>query len=174
MIYDSDDRITIRTMEKGDPERIFERELEQGHHTTVERFFTRLRDQAEGKAVALVAEYRGQLAGYNNVYSAPPCAGPFEGKGYGAIIDFGVFATYRRHGIGGRLMDVAEKVAAEIADTVFLSVGLHSGYGSAQRMYVKRGYLPDGSGAWYRDRNLEPYAGCLNDDLVLYLSKKLR
>ena len=71
-------------------------------------------------------------------------------------------------------MDAAEAVAARYADTVYLGVGLHSGYGSAQRMYVRRGYIPDGSGAWYKDRVCEPYALCENnDDLVLYLSKRL-
>lgn len=71
-------------------------------------------------------------------------------------------------------MDAAEKIASEYADTVYLGVGLHSGYGSAQRMYVKRGYLPDGSGVWYRDSVCPPYGECRNDDdLVLYLSKKL-
>lgn len=31
-------------------------------------------------------------------------------------------------------------LAAEYLNIVYLGVGLHSGYGSAQRMYVKRGY----------------------------------
>ena len=53
-----------------------------------------------------------------------------------------------------------------------LGVGLHSGYGGAQRLYAKRGYLPDGSGVWYRDAVCEPYTICRNDDdLTLYLSK---
>lgn len=70
-------------------------------------------------------------------------------------------------------MDAAEKIAAEYADTVYLGVGLHSGYGSAQRMYVKRGYVPDGTGVWYKDVVCEPYGGCCNDDdLVLYMAKK--
>ena len=71
-------------------------------------------------------------------------------------------------------MDAAEKIAATYADTVYLGVGLHSGYGAAQRMYIKRGYIPDGSGVWYRGKVCEPYEECANDDdLVLYLVKKL-
>lgn len=74
-----------------------------------------------------------------------------------------------------RLMDAAEEIAAKYADTVYLGVGLHSGYGSAQRMYVKRGYIPDGRGAWYGDRTAEQYANYENDDdFCLYLFKKLR
>ncbi len=91
------------------------------------------------------------------------------------LIDFGVLEKYRNHGIGTKLMDVAEEVAATYADTVYLGVGLHSGYGSAQRMYVKRGYIPDGSGVWYQDGVCVPYGECCNDDeLVLYFSKRLR
>jgi hypothetical protein len=78
-------------------------------------------------------------------------------------------------GIGSKLMDTAEKIASEYADTVYLGVGLHSGYGNAQRMYHKRGYLPDGKGVWYKDKIAEPYETYSNDDdLTLYFSKKLR
>ncbi len=134
----------------------------------------RLRDQSEGKSISLAAEYQGQVAGYINLYPDSKW-GAFAGCGYPEIVDFGVLEKYRRHGIGNKLMDTAEQLAAGYSDTVYLGVGLHSGYGSAQRMYVKRGYLPDGTGVWYGDRVCEPYADCCNDDdLVLYLSKKLR
>lgn len=72
------------------------------------------------------------------------------------------------------ILDVAEKIAGKVSNTVSLGVGLHSGYGAAQRIYVKRGYVPDGSGVWFMDKQLEPYTNCNNDDdLVLYLSKPL-
>lgn len=54
------------------------------------------------------------------------------------------------------------------------AVGLHSGYGNAQRMYVSRGYMPDGSGVWYGEAVCPAYGACRNDDdLVLYFSKPL-
>ena len=72
------------------------------------------------------------------------------------------------------LMDRAEAIAGQYADRVYLSVGLHAGYGSAQRMYAKRGYIPDGSGVWHGDRACIPYAEyAVDDDLVLYMSKSL-
>ena len=82
---------------------------------------------------------------------------------------------FRGRGIGSALMDTAEEIAAKFSDTVYLGVGLHAGYGSAQRMYAKRGYIPDGTGVWYGGKVCPPYSPCENDDdLVLYLSKKLR
>ena len=78
-------------------------------------------------------------------------------------------------GIGTALMDVAEALAAERCDMVSLGVGLHYGYGSAQRMYVKRGYIPDGTGVWWKGEVLEQYAPCENDDeLNIFFTKKLR
>lgn len=71
-------------------------------------------------------------------------------------------------------MDVAETIAKEKSDYVSLSVGLHYGYGSAQRMYVKRGYIPDGTGVWYKGKQLEQYTECVNDDdLFLNFTKQL-
>ena len=93
---------------------------------------------------------------------------------YPEIVDFGVLEKYRRRGIGNKLMDIAEKIAFEYSNIVYLGVGLHHGYGSAQRMYVKRGYIPDGTGVWYGEKVCEQYADCCNDDdLVLYMSKTM-
>lgn len=166
--------IIIRRMNESDPEVIAAAEVAQGWiHASPSKYEMRLRDQAQGLAIALVAEYNGEVAGYIHVYPARK-AGPFSHGRYPEIVDFGVLEKFRRRGIGSRLMDAAEETAARFADTVYLAVGLHSGYGSAQRMYVKRGYIPDGSGVWYGDHPCEPYSTCCNDDdLNLYFSKKL-
>ena len=174
MIYYSDALVTIRTITESDPEIITREEIAQGWNATVEKYLTRLRDHSSGKAISLIAEYQGQVAGYINVYFQTD-EGPFADQGLCGIMDFGVLEKYRRRGIGTKLMDIAEQIAGQYGDTVYLAVGLHSGYGSAQRMYVKRGYLPDGSGAWYGKQPATAYQTYpLDDDLVLYLSKKLR
>lgn len=175
MIYASDDHVLIRSMAESDPKILCAEERAQGwRNATAEKYRQRLADHASGKAVALVAEYNGQVAGYVSVYMNAvwdACAG----KGYCGIVDLGVLEKYRRQGIGSRLMDAAEAVAAEYGDTVWIGVGLHSGYGSAQRMYVKRGYIPDGKGVWYGAELCKPYETyCNDDDLTLRLSKKLR
>lgn len=173
MIYYNRENILIRTMEESDAKIITDEEIAQGWNQTEEKYQMRIRDHESGKSIALVAEYKGNVAGYINVY--PNCeAGPFGGMGYCEIVDFGVLEKYRKNGIGTKLMDVAEQIAGKYADTVYLAVGLYSSYGAAQRMYVKRGYIPDGSGVWYGNKPAVPYELYRNDDdLNLYLSKKL-
>lgn len=173
MIYYNANDILIRNLQQEDIQIITDEEIAQGWHATTEKYEMRLQHQTEEKAIALVAEYKGNVAGYINVYPDSQW-GAFAHKGYPEIMDFGVLEKYRRNGIGSRLMDVAEQIASAYSDVVYLGVGLHSGYGSAQRMYVKRGYLPDGTGVWYQDKVCAPYGDCRNDDdLVLYLSKEL-
>ena len=174
MIYYNDNIILIRDMVKSDAQIITDEEIAQGWQAEVDKYEMRLQHQSEGKSISLTAEYRGNVAGYINIYPNSEW-GAFAGQGYPEIVDFGVLVKYRRRGIGSKLMDIAEQIASKYADIVYLGVGMHNGYGSAQRMYVKRGYIPDGTGVWYKDKVCEQYADCCNDDdLVLYLSKNLR
>ena len=173
MVYYDKEGIVIRDLRRSDAQMLTEEEIAQGWDSTIDKYEMRLKHQAEGKAVALAAEWNGNIAGYINVYPNAT-SGPFGDRGYAEIVDFGVLEKYRRRGIGGRLMDIAEQIAFSYSDVIYLGVGLHSGYGSAQRMYVKRGYVPDGSGVWYKDTVCAPYHDCRNDDdLVLYLSKHI-
>ena len=145
MIYRRENGVVVRDMRAEDAQAIADAEIAQGWHASPEKYLSRLRDSAAGRAIPLVAECDGRPVGYISVY-------PRGAEGGGAlpeIVDFGVLEAYRRQGIGSLLMDVAEALAGRVADEVRLGVGLHSGYGSAQRMYAKRGYIPDGAGAWY-------------------------
>ena len=174
MIYYIDGPLVIRTMAEPDAHAIAAGECAQGYDTTPDRFLSRLREQEEGKCIAIMAEYAGQAAGYIHVYPASQW-GPLGGQGYPEIVDFGVLEKFRRQGVGSKMMDAAEAVAAEYAPVVYLAVGLHKFYGPAQRLYIKRGYLPDGSGVWYGDKPCEPYGTYCNDDeLNLYLVRDLK
>ena len=135
----------------------------------MDRYFL---EQECGEREVLVAEVEGALAGYITILS---CAkqGPFA-EIYPELSDFNVFEAFQNQGIGNLLIEEAEKRVKLFSDKVTLGVGLHSGYGPAQRLYIKRGYIPDGSGVWYRNQPLEMNATIQNnDDLVLYLSKEL-
>ena len=175
MVYYRDDELVIRSMEEADAQVFTDEEKAQGWDTDISKYLTRLRDQADKKCISLTAVYKEHPAGYINVYFTD-LGGAFSGKGWPEIVDFGVLEKYQRKGIGSKLMDVAEQIAGQYADTVWLGVGLHNGYGSAQRMYIKRGYIPDGTGVWYQGKPCEQYETEIanDDDLVLFLSKQLQ
>lgn len=173
MVYLEREYIVVRDLCEADVEPIVAGEIAQGWHATRDKYDMRLRDAAEGRCIALCAVFEGNPAGYINLYFQ--AYAPYDTTGWPEIVDFGVLEKHRRNGIGTALMDAAETLAAARSDTVCLGVGLHNGYGAAQRMYVKRGYIPDGTGVWYQGKNLGQYAPCVNDDdLNLYFSKKLR
>lgn len=55
-----------------------------------------------------------------------------------------------------------------------IGVGLTSDYGPAQRLYISRGYEPDGKGIVWQNRF--PNYGervKVDDDLILYFTKQL-
>ena len=119
----------------------------------------------------LVGEVEGAVAAYITILPDAK-QGPFAGMAP-ELSDFNVFEPFQNQGIGNLLLEEAEKRVKLISDKVTLGVGLHSGYGPAQRLYMKRGYIPDGTGVWYQNQPLEMNTTIQNnDDLVLYLSKK--
>ena len=173
-IYADDGHIQIRSMVPEDAKVLYETYLSYGWHPRLETYENYYREQQEGVRLVFIAVLQGQVKGQCTL-DLHPTEGPWCGKGIPEIVDLTVFFDVQSKGIGSRLLDAAESEAAKVADMVYLAVGVHSGYGPAQRIYVKRGYIPDGSGVWYQGRVLEQYAPCVNDDdLVLYLSKRLR
>ena len=159
MTYYQDKDLTIRPMLPSDCQAFYESFAAHDWHKPLAQFQRYFQEQEQGVKRILVAAWQGEVAGYTTLLPQAP-AGPFAGKGWPEVQDFNVLPPFQRRGIGSRILEVAE--------------GLHSGYGTAQRLYVKRGYVFDGSGLWYRDKPLAQYAPCAADDgLVLYLSKKL-
>ena len=71
-------------------------------------------------------------------------------------------------------MDAAEELIATRATQTGITVGLFDEYGPAQRLYAKRGYVPDGRDACQGLRPLiqgEPIT--VDHDLILWLTKDL-
>ncbi|WP_404468923.1 GNAT family N-acetyltransferase [Sutcliffiella horikoshii] len=172
MIYFQEDNLIIRPMKKSDKKEFVHAFKEQGWQKPLELFEDYLNQQSNKELEVIVAEINNQVSGYVTLLGNTNI-GPFASKGIPEIVDLNVLIKYQKNGIGNKMMDVAENLAKEKCDAVSLAVGLHYGYGSAQRMYVKRGYIPDGSGVWYRGEQLEQYSKCENDDdLTLYFLKR--
>ena len=172
-IYYTDESIVIRSMEIEDAKIFYDTYFSYGWHPSMETYENYYKEQQEGTRKVFIAEYEDQVSGLCTLVMNPK-EGPWAEQGYPEIVDFCVFFHVHNRGIGNKILDVVEQEAAKVSDMVYLAVGVHSGYGPAQRIYVKRGYIPDGSGVWYQGKQLDQYAPCCNDDdLLLFLSKKL-
>lgn len=173
MIYSQEDNLILRSMNDSDIKNFADAFEEQNWQKPPELFESYLNQQSKNELEVIVAELNNQVAGYVTLL-ANTNTGPYASKNIPEIVDLNVLIKFQKNGIGNKMMDVAEMLAKEKCHLVSLAVGLHYGYGSAQRMYVKRGYIPDGSGVWYRGNQLEQYSTCENDDdLTLYLLKKI-
>lgn len=140
----------------------------------VHLFESYLAEQEDGRRVVLVALADSRFAGYLTVAWKPDYP-PFRRRAVPEIQDFNVLPDYRRQGIGTRLMDEAEAIVAARSPVVGIGVGVYAAYGPAQRLYVRRGYVPDGRGLASHQRSVRPGDEVLVDDgLVLYLTKELR
>ena len=163
---------SIRKMQESDIKELSRGFISQGWPGREEILTRYFKEQESGEREVLVAEVEGGLAGYITIL---PCAkqGPFA-EIYPELSDFNVFEPFQNQGIGNLLLEEAEKRVRLISDKVTLGVGLHSGYGPAQRLYIKRGYIPDGTGVWYQNHQPAMNAVCEDiGELVLYLSKNL-
>ena len=138
--------------------------------STFELYF---HEQAQNKRIIWLAFHDNQLAGYitlkwNSQYPL------FRDKQIPEIMDLNVLPPYRNKGIGSKLLEIAEQLAATRSELVGLGVGLYHDYGNAQKLYIKRGYLPDGRGLTYQYQSVNPGRSVfVDDDLVLFFIKNL-
>ena len=139
--------------------------------TQYERY---LAQQDAGERLVLVGFVHQAFAGYVTIAWLSEYT-PFSVEQIPEIQDFNVLPQYRRRGIGTALMDEAERRIAERSDIVGIGVGLYADYGAAQRMYARRGYVPDGRGIMYDNQAVAPGSQVTVDDsLVLQLTKRLK
>lgn len=165
--------LTIRSLCQDDPDQIAAAFEQIGWNKPASQYEGYLKAQAAGERPVLVAEVAGTFAGYVTLKWTPEYA-PFADAGIPEIQDLNVLPQHRRRGIATALMDAAETLAQERSSTVGIGVGMYPDYGNAQRLYVLRGYVPDGRGLTYDGRVLAPMEPTVNDDdLVLYFTRDL-
>ena len=163
---------SIRKMQESDIKDLSRGFISQGWPGREEILTRYFKEQESGEREVLIADLTSAVAGYITILPDAK-QGPFAGIAP-ELSDFNVFEPFQNQGIGNFLMEESENRVKLFSDKVTLGVGLHSGYGPAQRLYIKRGYIPDGSGVWYRNQPLEMDALCEDiGELVLYLSKNL-
>jgi ribosomal protein S18 acetylase RimI-like enzyme len=162
----------IRTMDQSDPEPISAAFTALGWHKPPTLFRRYLAEQEGGQRLAFVAEWQGKFAGYVTLMWISDYS-PFAERHVPEICDLNVLPAFRRQGIGNALLDRAESAASTRSSVVGLGVGLYSDYGAAQRIYVRRGYLPDGRGIMYNNQPVEPGATIRIDDEAALMFTRL-
>ena len=168
-----DQAVQVRHLSGADPQTISDAFANTGWRKPVTQYRNYLNQQAAGSRVCLVAECDDRFAGYITVNWAPAYPA-FAEINVPEIQDLNVLPEFRRRGIATRLLDEAEQIAGRRCSSVGIGVGLHPGYNAAQRLYVKRGYVPDGRGVTYRNRYVQEGESVPpDDDFVLYLVKQL-
>lgn len=137
-----------------------------------------LKDQNEERRVVWIAHKDGQFAGYVTLLWES-LYGPFRDSHIPEIVDLNVLPPFRNGGIASLLLDAPEQEASLRGSSVGLGVGLYGGpdggYGPAQKLYIKRGYVPDGRGVTSNYKPVTPGDSVpIDDDLVLWLTKLVR
>lgn len=129
-------------------------DMEQKHE---KNYFERcLAEQAEGKRVILIATADGRSVGYVQLIWTPNYS-TFKRLGIPEIQDLNVIPENRGQGIGAALVEACEALVRAAGKTdIGISVGLNQSYGPAQRLYVKKGYIPDGTGLCCDDVPVRP------------------
>ncbi len=147
---------------------LFSEQVYPTHPQEAHRHFA---GHAEGQADTFLASVTGVLAGYLTIrwQSNNPL---FRQHNIPLIHHLAVFPAFQRQGIASRLMDMAEQLIATRARKAGITVGLFDAYGPAQRLYARRGYVPDGRGACQGQRPLKQGETVTVDhDLMLWLTK---
>ncbi len=167
-------QITLRALRDDDADTFQHWSDQLGWHKPSGLFRRYAEEHDAGSRWVCVAELKGEFAGYVTVLWTSMDS-TLRDSGIPEIVDLNVLPAYRCRGVGTALLDAAEVQVASRSDIVGIRVGLHSGYGSAQRLYVARGYLPDGAGAVIHGESAPEGATVqLDDELALRMTKTVR
>jgi len=163
--------IGIRRMRAEDAAMMREVFLKHGIHRDEEYYPRCWRENEAGARITLLAFRDGEYAGSLHLLTRSDYP-YFAENGIPEINDFNVIPPMRRQGIGDALLDAVEKIALEKYGIVGIGVGLTASYGQAQRLYARRGYIPDGRGVVYKGRPV-PFGEQVpvDHDLNLFFTK---
>lgn len=166
--------LTIRDLQATDIQPIAQAFAELGWNKPASQYEHYLCQQEAGQREVVVVFVGDEFAGYVTVVWASDYE-PFRSAAIPEIVDFNVLPKFRRRGIGTRLMDEAERRIAQRSPVAGIGVGMTSDYGAAQRLYVLRGYVPDGRGLISNHRYLQyGESVTVDDDLALMFTKELQ
>jgi GNAT superfamily N-acetyltransferase len=141
---------------------------------TVAKWSNYLDEQQKGARIACIVEQQGKIVGYGNLLRSSEYP-HFKQNRIPEINDVWVYEESRKKGLATALIAHLEQLAKQESYTAIgIGVGLYRDYGSAQKLYFRLGFAPDGYGITYKHAPVvagEKYP--VDDDLILWLTKHL-
>jgi ribosomal protein S18 acetylase RimI-like enzyme len=167
-------KITIRPLETRDIPEITKAFEQLGWDKPISQYERYFQEQMLEIRDVHVAFLDGEFTGYLTICWTSSYE-LFHEQNIPEIVDLNVLPKFRRMGIGTQLLDKAEGEIAKVSTVAGIGVGMTPDYGAAQRLYVLRGYVPDGRGLHYRGQHIT-YGEqiTVDDNLALYFTKKLK
>lgn len=144
------DRIEIRSLSAGEETVISQAFSDIGWNKPPQIYASYLREQEQGLRQNCMAWDGDDFVGYVTLKWKSDYP-PFVDQAIPEIKDLNVLPPYRRQGVGSLLLDEIEAMAYAKSARVGLGVGLTADYQDALRIYIRRGYLPDGRGLYHPD-----------------------
>ncbi len=135
---------------------------------------TCLDEQSRGRRSTAVAFEEAAVVGSGHLKFSPEYEG-FRASGTPEISDLRVSERCRRQGVATALiLHFGRAAMSASCRTIGIGVGLSEGYGAAQRLYAKLGFMPDGRGITQDNVRVFPGDTVRADDsLVLWLVRDL-
>ena len=169
-----DFNLTIRLMEEKDIPNLARAFRQLGWDKPQSQYEHYWMEQVLEVRTVYVAFVDEQFAGYLTICWQSGYE-PFHERNIPEITDFNVLPNFRRMGIGSKLMDTAEREIARLGPIAGIGVGMTSDYGAAQKLYILRGYIPDGLGLHWKQHHVQYGEEIqVDDSLALYLTKELK
>lgn len=139
-----------------------------GDESTIEGHF---QDHANGASMTILGYEAGRLVGIVTIRWHARYQ-PFAEKRIPLIQNIEIRYEDRGRGIGALMMERAEKEIAKRSPLAGICVGIFDEYGPAQRLYVKRGFVPDGRGVCHPHQPvMDGETVTIGHDLLLWLVK---
>lgn len=147
--------VTIRICEESDIPNLTKFAFGGGHSIEDGYFETAFAEQQAGKRLVFLLFREDVLAGYTHLNFHPQYQ-LFQRFGIPEIQDLFVHPNERKNGLGAQLITACEREAKTRGHTdIGIGVGVTGKFGSAQRLYHRLGYTPDGNGAVFERQPIQ-------------------
>ena len=128
-------------------------------------------EHENGASTTILGYEAGRLVGIVTIrwHSRYP---PFRERNIPLIQNIEIRYEDRGRGLGGQMLERTEQEIAKRSPLAGLVVGIFDAYGPAQRLYARRGYIPDGRGVCRDHTPLKQGdVVTVDHDLLLWLVK---